>query len=114
MITERQQLVLNELREIGRKNLFRYVESCPYLFQQDCKVVADGDANCVFGMGGLSYQVGHRLGWTAGAVLSHFKALEKRGLVIRETRCPGYKRPLYWWPVGLADTLCAELRENGL
>jgi predicted ArsR family transcriptional regulator len=65
-------------------------------------------------MGGLTFQVGHRLGWTASAVLSHFKALEKRGLVIRESTNPDYKRPLYWWPVGLADSLCKELKEKGL
>lgn len=109
MITERQQLVLNELREIGRANLFRYAESCPYLFQLDCRKVAAGDASCVFGMGGLSYQVARRLGWTAGAALSAFKALEKRGLVVRETSFQEHRRPLYWWPVGLADSLCKEL-----
>lgn len=111
MITERQQLVLNELREIGRTNLFRYAESCPYLFQQDCRKVAAGDIPCAFGLGGLTYQVGRRLGWTTTAVLSAFKALEKRGLIIRETSHLTYKRPMYWWPAGLADSLCAELRQ---
>lgn len=113
MITERQQLVLNELREIGRANLYLYCESAPYLFQQNCKKVAAGDAYCAW-LGGLTFQIARRLGWTTGAVLSAFKALEKRGLVIRESGRPQRNGPLYWWPTGLADTLCKDLKENGL
>lgn len=108
-LTINQQRVLGELRKIGRENLFRYKEKSPYLFGQDCKNLAAGDQRCVFGMGGLTFQAGKRLGLSASAVLSIFKALERKGLVLRETRNPTYKRPLYWWPVGLAAELAAEV-----
>lgn len=108
-LTERQQAVLGELRKIGRENLFRYKQSSAYLFGGDCEKVHKGDAHCVFGLGGLSFQVGSRLGLTAGAVLAVFKSLERKNMVIREMRNPSYQRPLYWWPVGLAETLAAEV-----
>jgi hypothetical protein len=108
-LTERQQAVLDELRKIGRKNAFLYKDTQPYLHQKDCKKLILGDQACVFGMGGLTYQVGHRLGVSAPSVLSIFKALRSKGLVIREESYPDYQRPRYWWPVGLAAELSAEL-----
>ena len=110
-LTIKQQAVLDELRKIGRDNAYKYKESehgaC--LYEEDCKSLLKGDSSCVFGMGGLTSQVGHRLGMTAGVVLGIFKALECKGMVIRETRAPEYQRPLYWWPVGLAAELAVEL-----
>lgn len=103
--TEKQQLVLDEMRAISRRNLYLYRDTSPYLFQQDCKKVAAGDAYCVFGMGALSFQVGRRLGWTPSAVLGLFKRLERKGLVIREASYPSHHRPRYWWPVGFAAEL---------
>jgi hypothetical protein len=101
-LTEKQQSVLDELRKIGRDNLCRYRDAAPYLYQQDCVRVRKGDQACVFGLGGLTYQVGHRLGLAAPSVLSIFKALQRKGLVLREETYPDYQRARYWWPVGLA------------
>lgn len=108
-LTEKQQAVLDDLRKIGRKNAFLYRDSQPYLHQKDCEKLAKGDQACVFGMGGLTYQVGNRLGVAAPSVLSIFKALRRKGLVIREEAYPDYQRPRYWWPVGLAAELAGEL-----
>lgn len=108
-LTDRQQDVLETLRDIGRDNAIRYRSKTPHLYQQDCKKLLKGDEACVFGLGGLTWQVGERLWLAAAAVLSTFKALEKKGLIIRETYNPRYQRPLYWWPVGLAKALADEL-----
>lgn len=108
-LTPRQDSVLSELVAIGRKNAFAYKDKHPYLHAQDLNRLHLGDDACVWGLGGLSWQVGGRLGLSAQSVLSAFKSLEAKGLVIRETRNPGYKRPLYWWPVGLAADLRNEL-----
>ena len=108
-LTEKQQNVLDELRKIGRDNAHRYRGVTPYLHQGDCEKLAKGDQACVFGMGGLTYQVGHRLGINAQSVLSVFKALQRKGLVLREESYPEYQRPRYWWPVGLAAELAGEL-----
>lgn len=104
-----QQKVLEELRKIGRESLFRYQVQSPYLFGLDCEKVRAGDEACVFGMGGLSWVVSARLGLTTAYVLNTFKALEKKDMVIRETRNPTYQRPLYWWPAGLAAELSKEI-----
>lgn len=109
MLTDRQQDVLETLRDIGRDNAARYRSKTPYLYQQDCEKLLRGDEACVFGLGGLTWQVGGRLGLAAATVLSTFKALEKKGMMIRETYNPRYQRPLYWWPVGLAKALAEEL-----
>ena len=109
-LTEKQQLVLDELRKIGRKNAQLHRDSQPYLHQKDCEKLALGDQACVFGMGGLTFQVGHRLGVSAPSVLGIFKALRRKGLVIREESYPDYQRARYWWPVGLAAELHAELQ----
>ncbi|WP_350648660.1 hypothetical protein [Pseudomonas sp. HY13-MNA-CIBAN-0226] len=108
-LTEKQQAVLDELRKIGRENAYRYCDTQPYLHQTDCEKLARGDQVCVFSMGGLTYQVGHRLGIGAPSVLSTFKALRGKGLVIREESYPDYQRARYWWPVGLAAELAGEL-----
>ncbi|WP_444756829.1 hypothetical protein [Pseudomonas sp. A014] len=108
-LTERQQEVLETLRDIGRDNAVRHRGRTPYLYQRDCEKLLKGDEACVFGLGGLTWQVGGRLGLGASSVLSTFKTLETKGLIIRETRNPRYQRPLYWWPVGLAKVLADEL-----
>ena len=108
-LTEKQQLVLNELRKIGRKNAYLYRDTQPYLHQRDCEKLILGDQACVFGMGGLTYQVAIRLGVSAPSVLSTFKALQRKGLVIREELYPDYQRARYWWPVGLAEEPSREL-----
>lgn len=108
-LTDRQQDVLETLRDIGRENAVRYRSKTPHLYQQDCEKLLKGDEACVFGLGGLTWQVGGRLGLGASSVLSTFKALESKGLIIRETRNPRYQRPLYWWPVGMAKALAEEL-----
>lgn len=77
-LTEKQQSVLDELRKISRKNLYRYRGVIPHLHQGDCEKLAGGDQACVFGLGGLTYQVGYRLGIDAKSVLSTFKALQKK------------------------------------
>ncbi|VVO40174.1 hypothetical protein PS712_05775 [Pseudomonas fluorescens] len=108
-LTTKQQSVLDELRKIGRDNAYRYLGVTPHLHKSDCGKLARGDQACVFGLGGLTYQVGHRLGIAASSVLSIFKALQRKGLVIREEAYPDYQRPRYWWPVGLAAELASEL-----
>jgi len=108
-LTAKQQAVLDELRKIGRENAYRYRDSQTYLHQQDADKLSKGDQACVFGLGGLTYQVGHRIGIAAPSVLSIFKALRRKGLVIREESYPDYQRARYWWPVGLAAELSAEL-----
>ncbi|WP_227778695.1 hypothetical protein [Pseudomonas veronii] len=48
-------------------------------------------------------------------MLSIFKALHRKGLVIREESYPNYQRARYWWPIGLAAELAAELKtEDGV
>ncbi|MNF05206.1 hypothetical protein D3C80_2048840 [compost metagenome] len=42
-------------------------------------------------------------------MLSVFKALQRKGLVLPEESYPEYQRPRYWWPVGLAAELAGEL-----
>ncbi|MEE1922644.1 hypothetical protein V0R50_10350 [Pseudomonas sp. 148P] len=108
-LTEKQQAVLAELRNIGRENAYRYRGVTPHLHHDDCQKLARGDQACVFGMGGLSYQVGFRLGVTASSVLAVLKALERKGLVLREATYPDHQRARYWWPVGFAAELAAEL-----
>lgn len=108
-LTDKQKIVLDELRKVGRENAYRYRDTQKYLHHKDCKKLALGDQACVFGMGGLTVQVGYRLGISAPAVLSAFKALRRKGLIIREESYPDYQRPRYWWPVGLAAELAAEL-----
>lgn len=108
-ITDRQKLILEELIKIGRHNFYRYKDTEPYLYAEDRKQLARGDEASAFGLGGLTFQVGSRLGIKAGCVLSAFKALERKGLVVRETRNPSYQRPLYWWPIGLAKELLSEI-----
>lgn len=108
-LTEKQQSVLDELRKIGRDNLYRYRDAEPYLYQRDCEKLVKGDRACVFGLGGLTYQVGHRLGLAAPSVLSIFKALQRKGLVLQEDTHPDYQRARYWWPVGLAAELAGEV-----
>lgn len=108
-LTEKQQAVLDTLIAVSRENAFRYKDKTPYLYECDVKKLAAGDDKCAFGLGGLTYQVGGRLGLKAGAVLAVFKTLEKKGLVLRESSHPEYQRPLYWWPVGLAAELTAEI-----
>lgn len=112
-LTEKQQAVLDELRKIGRNNAYLYRDTQPYLHQKDREKLAKGDQACVFGMGGLTFQVGNRLGVAASTVLSIFKALRRKGLVIREEAYPDYQRPRYWWPVGLAAVLAGELLPVG-
>ncbi|WP_288076496.1 hypothetical protein [Pseudomonas sp.] len=108
-ITIKQQAVLDTLRQIGRENFYRYRGKEPHLHKIDCENVARGDDHCAFGLGGFTYQVGYRLGMKPASVLAIFKSLESKGLVLRETQYPEYQRPLYWWPVGLAAELVAEL-----
>ncbi|MFL3984707.1 hypothetical protein [Pseudomonas aeruginosa] len=108
-LTENQHRVLDELRRVGRENAFRWRDRETHLHKKDLERLERGDQDCAFGMGGLTYQVGCAVGMKAGAVLSTFKALERKGLVVRETSFPEYQRPLYWWPVGLAAELLAEL-----
>lgn len=112
-LTERQSSVIEALEAICRRNVVRYKESCNHLYQDDLRKLAAGDAACVFGGGGLTFQVGHALGIKASSVLSVFKSLERKGLVIRE-KPRGYLCALYWWPVGLAASMKAEIeREDG-
>ncbi|MDQ7962800.1 hypothetical protein RDI61_01870 [Pseudomonas plecoglossicida] len=108
-LTDNQQRVLDALREVSRANVVRYREKTPYLYEQDCKKLAAGDQACAFGLGGLSREVGTRLNLAAASVLSTFKALERKGLVLREAGYPEYQRPRYWWPVGLASEMAAQL-----
>ena len=108
-LTDRQQDVLETLRDIGRDNAVRYRRKTPYLYQRDCEKLLKGDEACVFGLSGLTWQVVGRLGLGAASVLSTFKALESKGLIIRETRNPRYQRPLSWWPVAMAKALAEEL-----
>ena len=108
-LTANQQRVLCALREVSRANAVRYRDKTPYLYELDCKKLASGDEACAFGMGGLSYQIGARVDLSAGAVLCIFKSLERKGLVLRESSYPEHQRPRYWWPVGLAAELSAQL-----
>jgi DNA-binding MarR family transcriptional regulator len=108
-LTENQHRVLNELRKVGRENALRWKDKEPHLHSSDLESLSRGDQACTFGMGGLTWQIGNRVGMKAGSVLATFKALERKGLVLRETKNPQYQRPLYWWPVGLAAELLAEL-----
>ena len=108
-LTSNQQRVLDALREVSRANVVQYRGKTPYLYEQDLKKLAAGDQACAFGLGGLSYQVGTRLGLPAASVLRTFKTLERKGLALRESSYPEYQRPRYWWPVGLAAEMAAEL-----
>jgi len=108
-LTEKQQRVPDELRKVGRENAYRYRGITPHLHESDCAKLIRGDQACVFGMGGLTYQVGHRLGVAAPSVLSIFKALKRKELVIREESYLDYQRPRYWWPVGLAAELAGAI-----
>lgn len=112
ILTSKQQAVIDELHKICRHNALMYRESCPHLYQENLAWLGKGDPACVFRMGGLTFQIAVRLKTTAGSVLAVFKALEKKGLVIPETRAPSYKRPLYWWPVGFAAQLHSELNDQ--
>ena len=67
----------------------------------------EGPAVSMFG--GIPAFGGHSLGGSAPSVLSIFKALRRKGLVIREESYPDYQRARYWWPVGLAAELAGEL-----
>jgi len=109
-LTENQQKVMGSLVSICRSNVVRYRESCRHLYQDQLDKLMRGDAASVFGSGGLTFQVGYALGMKSGSVLSVFKALERKGMVIRE-KDRGYLCALYWWPVGLAAELSAELQE---
>ncbi len=113
-LTDNQRRVLAELRRVGRDNAFRYRIREAYLHKQNIERLGQGDQACTFGLGGLTCQVGHAVGMKPGAVLGIFKALERKGLVIRESRDPWYQRPLYWWPVGLAAELSTELNTQQL
>lgn len=108
-LTVKQQSALDELRKIVRENAYRYRDTEPYLHRTDCEKLSRGDQACVFGMGGLTFQVGNRLGVSASSVLCIFKALRRKGLVIREESYPDYQRARYWWPIGLAAELAGEL-----
>ncbi|MFO3720564.1 hypothetical protein [Pseudomonas sp. HLMP] len=54
-LTDRQQDVLETLRDIGRENAVRYRSKTPHLYQQDCEKLLKGDEACVFGLGGLHF-----------------------------------------------------------
>ncbi|WP_236199919.1 hypothetical protein [Pseudomonas pseudonitroreducens] len=107
-LTETQALVLDALRAHCKANVVRYRESCPHLYQDNLERISKGDKGSVWGLGSLTWQLGKKHGMAAEKVLRTFKTLESRGLVIREERGT-YQRPLYWWPVGLAGELVAEL-----
>lgn len=107
-LTDTQVLVLNAMRAHCRVNVVRYRESCPHLYQDNLEQIGKGDAASVWGLGCLTWQLGNKHGMAAAKVLRTFKALESRGMVIREHRGT-YQRPLYWWPAGLAAELVAEL-----
>jgi hypothetical protein len=42
-LTAKQEIVLNELRNMGRENAYRYRDSQPYLHQRDCEKLRLGD-----------------------------------------------------------------------
>lgn len=111
-LTERQQKVIGALEAICRRNFVQYKESCNHLYQANLRKLSIGDEACVYGNGGLTFQTGRALGIGASAVLSTFKALERKGLVIREKQVRNYQCALYWWPVGLAAKLSAELDQE--
>lgn len=108
-LTARQQTVLDAMRTRCRENMYRQKGGSEYLYASDIERVRGGDKSAVFGLGVLTWGLAHTLGMKAPQVLATFKALEKRGLVIREDDHPSYKRPLYWWPVGLAAELVTEI-----
>lgn len=113
-LTDTQVLVLDAMRVQCRANVVRYRKSCPHLYRDDLERIGKGDKGSVWGLGCLTWQSANKLGMTAGKVLRTFKALEARGLVIREDRAVWtYQRPLYWWPVGLAAELVVELLPQG-
>lgn len=111
-LTERQQKVIGALEVICRRNVVLYKESCDHLYQESLRKLSLGDAHCVFGNGGLTFQTGKAIGLGAGSVLATFKALERKGLVIREKQVRNYQCARYWWPVGLAAKLSAELDQE--
>lgn len=108
-LTESQAAVLEALRKHCRQAAILYRESCPHLYREDVKKLGMGDRASVFGMGGLTCRVGYMTGMSAAKVLRTFKALKARNLVICEEK-RGYLCALYWWPVGLAAELYAELK----
>lgn len=109
-LTERQRGVIEALEAICRRNVVQYKDSCDHLYQSDLQKLRKGDEACVFGTGGLTFQVGRALGIKASAVLSTFRALERKGLVLCE-KPRGYLCALYWWPVGLAASMKAEIEQ---
>lgn len=51
-LTEKQQRVLDTLREVSRANVVRYREKTPHLYQDDCQKLLKGDEACTWGLGG--------------------------------------------------------------
>jgi len=103
-LTSMQAVVLDKLRDYCAANMMRS-KNWQHGYRGDVAALARGDAACVFGIGALTFQIGGQLGVSAGKILTIFKQLEAKGLVIRETKHPTYKRALYWWPVGYAAEL---------
>lgn len=108
-LTETQARVLDQLRGLCCRNVVRYRYSRHYhLHLDDVARLERGDQAAVFGLGGLTFQVGHQLGMAPAKVLRTFKALKAKVLVISEEKgC--YQRALYWWPVGLAAEIEAQI-----
>lgn len=111
-LTDTQTLILETLREHCRASALRWRDSEPHLYKSDLAQIKRGDQASAFGLGCLTWWMGNKLGMTPAKVLRTFKALEARGLVLREKNVT-YQRPLYWWPVGLAAELAVELIEKG-
>lgn len=110
-MTDMQNHVLEQLRRHCRLQAGRYAGGKDdYLHKKDLERLRRGDQSAVFGLGGLTFQIGHQLNMTPAKVLRIFKALREKGLVISEEK-GDYQRPLYWWPVGLAAEITAELLE---
>lgn len=108
-LTENQTKVLEQLRGHCCRNVVRYRYSRYYhLHVSDMVRIERGDQAAVHGLGGLTFKVGHQLGMSPAKVLRTFKALQTKGLVISEEK-GGYQRALYWWPVGLAAELVAQI-----